>query len=151
MAFQTKVYNSDEITIAMGPVLVNEGFADGEFLRIESNTEIAQSVVGTNGEVAVSRTNDRRALVTILLLQTAAANLGLSVLANLFKLSPNSAGAIVPFLAKDQNGTSIHTAQNAWVMKEPDVSYDRTAQSREWQIETANMARIDGGNNAVTG
>ncbi len=149
MAFQTKVYNSDEITIALGPVLIAEGFADGEFLRIEANTENAQSVVGTNGEVAVSRTNDRRALITILLLQTAAANLGLSVLANLFKLSPNSAGAIVPFIAKDQNGLSVYTSQNAWVMKEPDVSFDRTAQSREWQIECANLVRLDGGNNVA--
>jgi len=128
MSFQTKVYNSDEITIVMGPVLISDGFADGEFLRIEANTEDAQSVVGTSGEVAVSRTNDRRAIATILLLQTAAANLGLSVLSNLFKLSPNSAGAIVPFLVRDQNGDSKYASQNAWVMKAPDVSFDRTAQ-----------------------
>ncbi len=147
MAFQTKVYNSDEVTIVMGFVLINEGFADGEFLRIEQNTEDAQSVVGTNGEVAVSRSNDRRALITILLLQTASANTGLSVLSNLFKLSPNSAGSIVPFLTKDQNGTALYTAANAWVMKPPDVSFDRTAQTREWQIECANLLRVDGGNN----
>ncbi len=149
MAFQTKVYNPDEITIVMGPVLITDGFADGEFLRIESAAPLAQSVVGASGEVAVSRSNDRRATVTIILLQTAAANLGLSVLANLFKLSPNSAGAIVPFLAKDQNGISLYTAQNAWVMQEPAAGFDRTAQSREWQIEAANMVRIDGGNTAV--
>ena len=149
MSFQTNVYNSDEITIVMGPVLINEGFADGEFLRIEATSENAQSVVGTNGEVAVSRTNDRRAIATIILLQTAAANLGLSVLANLFKLSPNSAGAIVPFLARDQNGLSNYASQNAWVMKEPDAGFDRTAQSREWQIELANLVRVDGGNNTA--
>lgn len=147
MAFQTKVYNSDEITIVMGPVLINEGFADGEFLRIEQDSEDAQTVVGTNGEVAVSRTNDRRATVTIILLQTAAANEGLSILSNLFKLSPNSAGAIQPFLARDQNGLSKYGSQNAWVMKPPDVSFDRTAQSREWQIGCANLVRNDGGNN----
>ncbi len=149
MAFQTKVYNSDEITILLGPVLIDEGFADGEFLRIEQASEDAQSVVGTNGEVAVSRTNDRRATITILLLQTASANQGLSVLSNAFKLSPNSTGAIHPFLASDQNGASKYAAKNAWVMKPPDVSYDRTAQTREWQIECANLLRNDGGNNAA--
>lgn len=150
MSFQVKVYNPDEITIVLGPVLISEGFADGEFLRIEQATEDAQSVVGTNGEVAVSRTNDRRATITILLLQTATANAGLSVLSNLFKLSPNSAGAIVPFLVKDQNGGSLYTAQNAWIMKPPDVSFDRTAQTREWQIECANLVRFDGGSNTPT-
>ncbi len=149
MSFQTKVYNPDEITIVMGPVLISDGFADGEFLRIEPLAPLAQSVVGTSGEVAVSRSNDRRASIAIILLQTAAANLGLSVLANLFKLSPNSAGAIVPFLAKDQNGISLHTAQNAWVMQEPAVNYDRTAQPREWQCEAANMVSINGGNNVA--
>lgn len=141
-----KVYTSDEVTIAIGPVLVDSGYADGEFLRVEGETDITEDVVGTDGEVAVSRTNDYRATITVLLLQTADANLGLSVLANLAVNSPGMAGAIVPTLVRDRNGSSLYTAENSWVQKAPDASFDRTAQSREWPVRCAKLIRIDGGN-----
>ena len=34
-------------------------------------------------------------------------------------------------------------------MKEPNVGFDRTAQSREWQVECANVVRLDGGDNVA--
>lgn len=146
-AFETKVYNAGEMTIVLGPVLITDGFADGEFLRIEQETDDFSDVVGSSGEVAVSRTEDRRATVTIILLQTALANGLLSAIANLGRNTPNGAGAFLPFFANDQNGQAIFTAQNAWIMKPPDASFDRTAQSREWPIRCSNLVRFDGGNN----
>jgi hypothetical protein len=137
---------SDEVTIAIGPVLVDSGFADGEFLRVEQESDATEDVAGTDGEVAVSRTNDYRATITVLLLQTADANLGLSVLANLARSSPGMAGAIVPSLVRDRNGASLYTAENSWVQRPPDASFDRTAQSREWAVRCARLIRVDGGN-----
>ena len=152
MSFQALIYNPDELTIVLGPVLVSSGFADGEFLRVEGESDDVGDVAGTDGEVSISRTNDRRATVTIILMQTASANNGLAVLSNLARTSPNMVGAVHPFLGKDQNGNALFTAENAWVMKPPDASYDRTAQPREWPIRCANLIRFDGGNNvAVSG
>lgn len=141
-----KVYNPDEMTIAVGPVLIDRGFADGEFLRVEDESDDTEDVAGTDGEVAVSRTNDRRATVTIILLQTAEANLGLSTLSNLARSAPGMAGAIVPLLISDRNGATLYTAENCWVQRPPDASFDRTAQSREWTVRCANLIRVDGGN-----
>ena len=141
-----KVYNPDEVSLIVGPVLIASGFADGEFIRIEQESDDSEDVAGTDGEVAVSRTNDRRATITILLLQTADANQGLSVLSNLYRTAPGSVGGIVPAFVKDQNGASVYAAENAWVMRPPDASYDRTATTREWQIRCANLKRNDGGN-----
>lgn len=147
MAFNTRVYNPDEMLIIVGPVLINSGLADGEFLRVEGEADDVQEVAGADGEVAISRSNDRRATVTIILLQTAAANFGLSVLSNLARNAPNMAGAVQPMAVKDGNGATIYTAENTWIMKPPDASFDRTAQSREWPVRCANLIRIDGGNN----
>lgn len=141
-----RVYNPDEVTIIVGPVLIRSGFADGEFLRVEGEADTVGDVVGTDGEVAISRSNDKRATVMILLMQTALANQGLSVLSNLAANSPNMAGAIVPFEANDNNGTAIYAAENAWVRKPPDAGYDRTAQTREWPIRCASLVRNDGAN-----
>ncbi len=149
MAFETRVYNPDEVTISVGPVLISSGFADGEFMRVESEADTIGDVVGTDGETAISRSNDRRATVTISLLQTALANQGLSVLSNLAAVSPNMVGAVVPFGAADTNGTTIYASENSWVMKPPDASFDRTAQSREWPIRCAALVRNDGTNFTV--
>lgn len=141
-----KIFNADEVTMAFGPVLIESGFADGEFCRIEQEADDVLDVVGTDGEVAASRSNDRRATVTFVLMQTASANDGLSVLSNLAKTAPGMAGGVYPLLIKDRNGRAIYEAQNAWIMKAPDVSYDRTATSREWTVRCANLVRVDGGN-----
>jgi len=141
-----KVYNADEVDIIVGPYLIDSGLADGEFLRIEQESDDTEDVAGTDGEVAVSRTNDQRATATILVMQTSDGNDGLSVLSNLARTAPGMAGAIHPFLVKDKNGRTIHEGQNAWVRRAPDRSFDRTAQTNEWQIRIAHLGRFDGGN-----
>ena len=145
MASRTVVYNSDEVLIVMGPVTVQGGRGDDEFCRIEPESNIAEDVVGVDGEVVVSRTNDGRHTVTLTVLQTSKANNGLSILANLFKTAPGAAGGIVPFLVKDLNGLALYTAENAWIQKEPDVTYARAAGTREWEIRAAQLIRVDGG------
>jgi len=141
-----KVYNADEMLITVGPVIIDSGYADGEFLSVEQETEDTVDVAGTDGEVAVSRSNDRRATVTISLLQTATANDGLSVLSNLARSSRGMAGAIVPLTIADKNGRTIMTAANAWVQKAPDRSWDRQAGSVDWEVRCAHLVRFDGGN-----
>ena len=149
MSQQARVYNADEMTIAVGFVLITSGFAEDDFLTVEGESDDVADVVGADGEVAISPTNDRRATATITLLQTAAANQGLSVLSNLARTSPNMTGAVQPFLAKDGNGTTLLTAENSWVMKAPDATFGRTAKDRAWPIRCANLKRNDGGNNLV--
>jgi hypothetical protein len=141
-----KVYNADEVTVALGFVLIDSGFADGEFLRIEQEADDTEDEVGTDGEVSVSRTNDRRATATIIVLQTSSGNQGLSILSNLVRSAPGLVGAIWPFLARDQNGAALYTGQDSWVKRPPDVSMNRTAQPREWTVRIANLVRNDGGN-----
>jgi hypothetical protein len=147
MSFVTKVYTGSEVTIALGPVLIESGRADGEFLRVEQESDDTEDVAGADGEVAVSPTKDRRATLTIILLQTADANQGLSALSTLARNSPGMTGAIVPVLVKDRNGSTLYTGQNAWIQRPPDASFDKTAQSREWTVRVANLIRNDGSNN----
>ncbi len=141
-----KVYNADEVVVVLGSVLIDSGLADGEFLRVEQDTDDTEDVVGTDGEVAVSRTNDRRATVTILVMQTSSGNDGLSTLSNLTREAAGMTGAILPLLIKDTNGRTLITGANAWVSRAPDRSFDRTAQTNEWKIRVAQLARFDGGN-----
>jgi hypothetical protein len=139
-----RVYSSSQVTISIAGVPITGGFADGEFLRIERETEAFSDVVGTDGEVTRNATKDDRATATILLMQSAESNATLSALHNNDKNTEGGAG-VGRFLVEDLNGTTIHEGAQCWVMAEPDDSYDREATAREWQVRVANLISTRGG------
>lgn len=140
-----RFYNSDEILVSVGPVICETGFGEDEFVRIEQDSDDTEDVVGVDGEVVVSRTNDRRATVTIILMQTSIANDGLTTLSNFVRTAPGMVGGVGPFIVKDLIGRALYTAQNSWVAKPPNVSFAKKATPREWKVRVANLVRNDGG------
>ena len=138
-----KTYNADQVTVAYGPVLLGSGQGDGEFLRIEQEADDFDDVVGSGGEVARSKTNDRRATATLILLQTANENDLLSAISNVQR---ETGLGSEPFLVRDTNGRALYKAEQAWIRRGPDATFDRTATSREWAIRIADLVRVDGGN-----
>jgi hypothetical protein len=141
--FQTRIYDPDEFTLYLGGILI-DGLADGEFVTVEMMSDAFQSVVGTDGEVARSKSNDRRAKVTFKLLQTSAANAALSALHNNDLNAPNGAGVVTLSIVDNFGDTKVQGNQ-AWITKFPDMSLDRSAKSREWMVEVGNVVRFEGG------
>jgi len=140
----TKIYDANEVSVIVGGVDIDAGFADGEFCRVEQETDDFLDVVGTDGEVTRSKSNDRRATVTLLLMQTSSSMQYLSGLSNLDRNTPNGAG-IVPVMIRDRNGETIYEAEQAWVRRPPNASFDRQATTREWQIRCGQLERNDAG------
>lgn len=143
----TKVYDSNQVSISICgiPVDTTGGYADDEFLTIEQDSDDFDDVVGTDGEVTRSKTNDRRATVYLKLMQSSSTNAFLSALNLLDKNAPNGAG-IGPFWVRDRQGTSLYTGATCWIAKPPDVSFGRTAKERSWKIRIGSIVRTDGGN-----
>lgn len=141
----TKFYDADEISLSLSGLPLDSGYADGEFCRIEQESDDFSDKVGTDGEVTRSKTNDKRATISIILMQTSTGNALLSALNNLDLNAPNGLG-VGAFLARDRSGLALYTATAAWVSKPPDVSFDREATAREWTIRVAKLIRFDGGN-----
>lgn len=140
-----KVYDPDQCVIIFAGIHIT-GWADGEFISIESSSEAFKSVVGTDGkDVTRSKTNDRRGKVTFKLMQSSDVNLQLSALHNLDLNQPGGAG-VGPFQMKDLQGTSIYFGAESWIVKAPNAPFDREAKSREWELEVAELVRVDGGN-----
>jgi hypothetical protein len=137
-------YNPDEIVIYVAGQIM-QGYADGEFLTIEQMTDGFQDVVGTDGEVAVSRSNDRRAKLTLKVLQTSLFNAVLTAQ----MLAQLNAPVGIPFFTaqvEDLSGGVIASGAQCWLTKWPDASFDRTAKSREWVLMIANADRAESGN-----
>ena len=140
-----KVYDANEVTVSIAGLPIESGFDDGEFVRIEQESEDFIDKVGTDGEVTRSKTNDRRATVSILLMQSSDANALLSGLNNIDRLAGNGAG-VGPFLVRDRQGLALYAAAECWISKPPDVSFDREPTAREWTLRVASLERFDGGN-----
>lgn len=145
MSHDVKVYDADQVTLVVCDLPIESGFADGEFLRIEQDSDDFGDVPGTDGEVTRSKTNDRRATITVILMQSSSGNNLLTVMNNLDRNTPGGAGIGTLFI-RDKQGTSLYTASKCWIAKPPDVSFDRLATAREWKIRCANLVRFDGGN-----
>ena len=136
-------YNPDQVSITCGGVAI-QGFADGEFITVEQMTPTFDEVVGTDGEVARSKTSDKRLKVVIKLLQTSQSN---PVLTSLHNDDANDAAGITfEFQMEDTLGGSIAFGAESWVVEIPPASMDRTAKSREWEIHVANGDREEAGN-----
>ena len=140
-----KVYDANEVTINVAGLPIESGFDDGEFCRIEQESDDFVDKVGTDGEVTRSKTNDRRATVSILLMQSSDGNALLSGLNNIDRLAGNGAG-VGPLLIRDRQGLALYAAAECWISKPPDVSFDREPTAREWTLRVASLERFDGGN-----
>ena len=137
-------YNPDEVAIVFAGIPIT-GFADGSFLSVEQNEDSFTMQAGTDGEACRSKTNNRGGRATFTLGQWSRANDLLSALHNLDISTPNGDG-IGPLLIKDNSGTSIFSAEKAWIVKPPAAGFAREAESREWVIETDNLVQHHGGN-----
>jgi hypothetical protein len=69
----------------------------------------------------------------------------LSALFTADRLARNGAG-VGAFLVKDNQGRSLYASPACWIVKHPDVSFDREAQVREWVIDVADIQPFTGGN-----
>ena len=144
---QLKTYDPAEVIIILGTITW-EGFADGEFATLEEDEDAYSMQVGTDGEAARSKSNNRGATFTGTLLHTSLTNSLLSALHNLDRNSTSGVG-VVPFMIKDGSGSALHTAETAWIQRAPSRGYGREAGPREWVIRMNNLVSFDGGTPAV--
>jgi hypothetical protein len=141
----TKVYTSNQVVASLGGIPLNTGRGEGVFIKIKPKNAAFTTKVGADGEVARSRSNDRRHEIEITLLQTSDGNILLSALHQLDLNAPNGSG-IAAILIQDMSGTSLHTAAECWITEGPEVQYGPEIEMRTWKLEAANMVSLVGGN-----
>ena len=150
MPFSVKAVDADQYVIAFAgnPVSLGagqSGYADGEFLTISQTTDAFTTVVGTDGSVARSKTNNRLLDIKLILLQSNSYNAFLSGLLLADNNAPNGAG-IGSFVVEDLSGTTLVLATRAWISKPADISLDRGAKARSWAFQAVYDVLLIGGN-----
>jgi hypothetical protein len=140
-----KRYDSAQVTISICNILINSGYNEGEFITIEQAAPDYEMVVGTDGEVTRSRTNNRSGTLHIKLMQTSVGNTLLTGLSNQGLLAANGADVGAMFINDRISGACTWKAAHCWIAKPPEVTLENKATMRDWTIDFADLIRVDAG------
>lgn len=139
-----KVFDPSQFNIVFSGVTM-AGFSESTMCKFEFDSESMGDVVGVDGEVSRSKNMDRRAKLTISLMQTSDTNDLLSAMYNSQRLSSNGAD-VAALRVEDLNGRLVISGAESWIMDTPKPTYGKTASEYEWVIRIANCEATFGGN-----
>lgn len=108
------------------------GFMEGESLTGEPMADGSTSVAGMDGDVARAMNTDPRWTFTANLLQSSDDN---DYLSSIYQLDKATNGnGVVPFLLQDNNGTTLISGAQCWVLRPANISYGNAITGRAWTI-----------------
>jgi hypothetical protein len=137
-----RTYDPGKVSFVFSGIIAT-GYADDEFIAVERMTDTWMDSAGTDGYVTRARSGDNRGTITVTLSQTSPTNDAFQALALADELSGNGAGYA---LLRDASGRTICSADTAWIVKPPAVSFGRSPVNRVWVIRASNLIIATGGN-----
>lgn len=138
-----KTYDPKEILAVFNGILIT-GYAEDSFLSAAMDEDAFTKKTGAGGEVVRTRSNNRGGSVTFTLMQSSPVNDLLSAMGIGDRLAGSGVG---PLSVKDNLGTTVIAAENAWIKKVSDVEFGKEAGSREWVIDCEALEIFSGGAN----
>lgn len=134
--------NPKQVIITLGGVPIT-GYADGEFVNITRENDSFNKSAGADGQVTRVASGDRSGTVVLTLAQSSLSN---DYLSGLIIQDEATNDAIVPLAIKDLSGNTVVFAEHAWVRKPTDAAWGKDVQTREWNIDCADLDMLIGGN-----
>lgn len=141
MAF-TKTYSANQVLVVYNGKIV-QGIALDNGIQIERNVDAVTGMAGTDGSYTRSITANKSGRVTLTLNQSSPSNDDLMAQAQADELNGTGVGAL---FIKDNLGTTLVTAAEAWIVKLPQVAFAEAAGTRQWVLEAAVLNVTIGGN-----
>lgn len=127
-------YNLDDVSLQLGGFIISELTADGMSVATDEDKIVA--VQGSHGSVAVSNKFDNLAEMTISVMQTSPTNAQLTALLN----------TTFNVYMRDNLGQDVVKAEQARIMKRPDLEMGEEPGAREWVVKLFNPIINYGGN-----
>jgi hypothetical protein len=140
---EVRTYDPKKVIVTFG-VLALSGYMDGTFITITPEGDAFEKHKGADGSIDRVNKNSYSYEVSLVLKQTAPANVSLAALKYADQASNKG---ILPLTIKDFSGMSLFTANAAWIRKEPNVEYGDSIAGREWIFDTGMALSTPGGNN----
>lgn len=138
-----KTYSPAKVSVIVGTVTL-EGLAEDSFVSCERNTDAFTKSISNEGKVTRVKSSDRSGMIKITLQASSDSNDYLSSLA----ISDDLNGVTTyPVIVKDNNGTDLATAPEAWIKKIPNLAKGKDLGKVEWDFECAELIMFLGSNN----
>lgn len=137
-----KTYDFKSVAVIVGGRIIS-GFAEGDAIGVERDTDAWTEQVGAEGEVTRSKSNNKMGKITLRLQQASESN---DVLMGLYAADQLSNAGVFPVLIKDNSGRQLHAAEQAWIKKLPAAPLGQESAAREWIIVTDALEMFVGGN-----
>lgn len=125
-------YNPAKVKIALGTHIVT-GYAEDSFVTIEPIGDGVTSQAGCDGEIVRSVDPNERYTVKLVLQISSPTH---KYLLDRYKKDKQDGSGIFPILIKDITGGDKFSAAAAWPSKLPSNVKGKTAQNKEWTLET---------------
>lgn len=138
-----KTYDPSQIDVVFAGRRL-DGFGEDTFVEIAHEAPGFSDRVGVDGRVTRSKSLDRRATITITLMQTSESNAWLSALYNADRAATNGSG-VGSLRIADRSGNTVFEASKVWIQAEPDAAFGREAAERVWTLRAADMGSTHDG------
>lgn len=138
MGLIAKTYDLSAVICTVGLVVVG-GYAEDGGLEFEQSADVFDVSVGATGLTTASKINNTDMIVTITVMESSAAYLGLGAA---LKLQENTPFVVVPipfFMRDNINGDQIATA-TAFFLTRPNMSKGRLAGERQFKLHLPGAA-----------
>ena len=112
------------------------GMADDDMVTIEPLGDGAVQYVGADGEVARSMDPNRTYKITVNLASTSKSN---DYLSKVYNLDRKTGNGILPLMVKDLSGTTLFSAEEAYIANYPQAKKGREVDGQEWVFNTGNV------------
>lgn len=138
-----KQYDPRDVIVTWGSILFR-GFSDGTFVTIEYDEDAVSKHTGAKGDVTATISANRGGMSTVTLGQASPVNDQLSAIAAIQR--QQGAGLQkYPFMVKHINGTTLASAAEAWIKKQPNTEFGDDHSPREWPFDFAELEMFVGG------
>jgi hypothetical protein len=126
-----KVYNSSQVTIAWGPLNLNDGAppAAGTFCEVAHTTERTSMTALLGGGAVINMHTDTTGTVSVTLVATANIN---DQLSRRLTDHQNGVPTALALTVKDNSGRTLHTCEKAVLQGWPADTFAEQAHSRVW-------------------
>ena len=121
-------YNFRDVVALVGGIALT-GFGEDDGITISPASEVAELIVGSDGEKTRVLHNDDSVAVTFALAQSSAANDLLSA-----QLRSSRRGGTFALAIKDNRGRSLLFSKECFVAERPEVVFDSGLNTREWIV-----------------
>lgn len=137
-----RTYDPKKVAVVIGGVPMS-GFSQDTFVKVSRKEDLFTMYVGTDGETARAKSNNRSGELSLTLSQASPSN---DVLSAFHVADELDNAGVVPILIKDLSGSSVFFSAAGWIRKAPDAEFGKDIKEREWVFDLASVDVFVGGN-----